>query len=91
MGVIAAASRDGGRSGGTGVKKQTCIFVIGLHAAAELATGVELALAIVKELGLVLGVTWRTLHDAAKASAPDTGSSWRVKRAASIKGWRTSK
>jgi hypothetical protein len=53
-------------------RDKTCVFVIGLRAASEPATGEELAIAIIEELGLVLGVAWRTLHDTAKASAPDT-------------------
>jgi hypothetical protein len=57
---------------------KTCVVVIALHSGAELATGKELALAIRMEQVLVLGVAWRTLHDAAKAYEPDTGSSWRA-------------
>jgi hypothetical protein len=56
MGVAAAASNDRARLWDW--RDETCIFFIGLHAAAELATGEEPALAIVKELGLVLGVAW---------------------------------
>jgi hypothetical protein len=84
MGVAAAASRGVVHGSETGVTKPASSS--SACTPQQISTGGELALAIVKKLGLVLGVAWRTLHDAAKASAPDTGSPWRVKTAASNTG-----